>query len=110
MTWEAAKLVGALAIRTADNAQMRELLGFARSLEAERGPAAIQPDSDLSPRERDVAEHLLAGLTYREIGAQLYIAPKTVEHHVARIRRKGGAKSRAEMLRALRHDAAIGRP
>ena len=28
------------------------------------------------------------GLTYRQFGAQLCISPKTVEHHVARIRRK----------------------
>lgn len=110
LTWEGAKLVGAQAIRTADNAQMRELLGFARSLEAERVPPSTGPDSNLSPRERDVAGHLLAGLTYREIGAQLYIAPKTVEHHVARIRRKLGATSRAEMLLALRHHAPAGHP
>jgi DNA-binding CsgD family transcriptional regulator len=49
-----------------------------------------------------VAAHLLAGLTYREIGAQLFIAPKTVEHHVARIRRRLGVQSRSELLLALR--------
>jgi DNA-binding CsgD family transcriptional regulator len=45
---------------------------------------------------------VLAGSTHREIGAQLYISPKTVEHHVARIRSKLGANTRAELLAMLR--------
>jgi DNA-binding CsgD family transcriptional regulator len=49
-----------------------------------------------------VARLVLAGSTHREIGAQLYIAPKTVEHHVARIRGKLGANTRAELLAMLR--------
>lgn len=108
LTWEAAKLVGATAIRTSDSTEMRNLLQFARSLNAERTPTMTKAASDLSPRERDVASHLLSGLTYREIGAQLYIAPKTVEHHVARIRRKLGAQSRAELLLALRRHLVAG--
>jgi len=49
-----------------------------------------------------VARLVLDGSTHREIGAQLYIAPKTVEHHVARIRSKLGAGTRAELLAMLR--------
>jgi DNA-binding CsgD family transcriptional regulator len=45
---------------------------------------------------------VLAGGTYREIGARLFISPKTVEHHVARIRTKVGATTRAEFVAALR--------
>jgi DNA-binding NarL/FixJ family response regulator len=56
----------------------------------------------LSEREQMVAQHIVDGLTYKEIGAQLYISPKTVEHHVAKIRQKLGASTRAEMLAALR--------
>jgi DNA-binding CsgD family transcriptional regulator len=56
----------------------------------------------LSERELEVARLVLAGRTYREIGAQLYISPKTVEHHVARIRTKLGATTRAEFVAALR--------
>jgi DNA-binding CsgD family transcriptional regulator len=85
-----------------DREQMRDLLQFARELTTERTTPLTEDASDLSPRERDVAAHLLTGLTYREIGAQLFIAPKTVEHHVARIRRKLGAQSRAELLLTLR--------
>ena len=58
--------------------------------------------SPLSDREREVAELLLLGMPYRDIGAQLFISAKTVEHHVARIRRRLGAESRSEMLSMLR--------
>ncbi|HEY0226913.1 MAG TPA: LuxR C-terminal-related transcriptional regulator, partial [Mycobacterium sp.] len=58
--------------------------------------------SPLSDRERDVAQLLLLGMPYRDIGAQLFISAKTVEHHVARIRRRLGAGSRSEMLSMLR--------
>ena len=56
-------------------------------------------------------------MPYRDIGAQLFISAKTVEHHVARIRRRLGAESRSEMLSMLRAilaprqlPAAIDRP
>jgi DNA-binding CsgD family transcriptional regulator len=70
-------------------------------------PAPAQPHqpptgSPLSDREREVAELLLLGMPYRDIGAQLLISAKTVEHHVARIRRRLGAGSRSEMLSMLR--------
>jgi DNA-binding CsgD family transcriptional regulator len=56
----------------------------------------------LSEREREVAELLVLGMPYRDIGSQLFISAKTVEHHVARIRRRLGAESRSEMLSMLR--------
>ena len=56
----------------------------------------------LSAREAEIGELVAAGLTHKEVGAQLYISPKTVEHHVASIRQKLGATNRAEMLTALR--------
>lgn len=104
---DAARLAGAAAIRVADSAQMRGLLQLARDLHGDRAPATANVTDDLSERERDVARHLIAGLTYREIGRQLYLAPKTIEHHVARIRRKLGAGSRAELLLALRRQLSV---
>ena len=53
-------------------------------------------------REIGLGELLLLGKPYRDIGAQLFISAKTVEHHVARIRRRLGAESRSEMLSMLR--------
>jgi len=69
---------------------------------ATRSVSARPVSSQLSDREREVAELLLLGMPYRDIGSQLFISAKTVEHHVARIRRRLGAESRSEMLSMLR--------
>ena len=51
---------------------------------------------------------VLEGHGYRAIGERLFISPKTVEHHVARIRSRLGATSRGELLERL-HDILVGR-
>ena len=58
----------------------------------------VPPAATLSNREQEIARRVLTGLTYKEIGAQLFISAKTVEHHVARIRRRLGATSRRELF------------
>jgi DNA-binding NarL/FixJ family response regulator len=115
LPWEASRLAGQAAIRTGDPAAARRLLERARELSEPEatgtrpaGPAAAAAvgartgAGGLSDREVTVARLVLDGSTHREIGAQLYIAPKTVEHHVARIRSKLGANTRAELLAVLR--------
>jgi DNA-binding CsgD family transcriptional regulator/tetratricopeptide (TPR) repeat protein/ABC-type uncharacterized transport system YnjBCD ATPase subunit len=64
--------------------------------------ARAVPDATLSAREQEIARRVLTGLTYKEIGAQLFISAKTVEHHMARIRRRLGAQSRRELFGQLR--------
>jgi DNA-binding CsgD family transcriptional regulator len=59
-------------------------------------------DGPLSGREREVAALVLEGLTYKEIGEQLFISAKTVEHHVARMRQRLGSSSRGELFAHLR--------
>jgi DNA-binding CsgD family transcriptional regulator len=110
LSWEASRLTGQAAIRTTDRSVTRALLGRARDLKEsipsrESGGAALTPEA-LSEREQEVAAYVLDGLTHKEIGAQLFISPKTVEHHVAKIRQKLGATTRAEMLAALRAQAS----
>jgi DNA-binding CsgD family transcriptional regulator len=39
----------------------------------------------LSPRQRDIAERYASGLTYKQIAAELFIAPATVRNHLATI-------------------------
>src|SRR5207248_1396854 len=51
----------------------------------------------LTPREDQVAEHAAAGATNNQIAGALYISPKTVEANLARIYRKLGISSRAEL-------------
>ena len=74
----------------------------ARDARPERGDRPGGFVAGLSEREAEVGRLVLAGRTHRDIGAQLYISPKTVEHHVARIRTKLGATTRAEFVAALR--------
>ena len=101
--WEATHLTGQAAVRASDAATTRALLGRARDLKGAVGaePERLTSDTTLSDRELEVAALVVDGLTHREIGERLFISPKTVEHHVARIRQKLGATSRAEMLAAI---------
>ncbi len=102
LPWEASRLAGQAAVRTSDPVAARHLLERARELAEPDRAAAATGGAGLSERELAVARLVLAGSTHREIGAQLYIAPKTVEHHVARIRAKLGTTTRAEMMAVLR--------
>ena len=75
------------------------LAGFV--LDAFAGPAP-QPESDLdalTPREREVIEHIARGYMYKEIALRLKISPKTVEAHVSSVLRKLQLSSRHELTR-----------
>ena len=50
-----------------------------------------------SPIEQPSARLVLDGLTHKEVGAQLYISPKTVEHHVGHILTKLGFANHAQV-------------
>ena len=103
LAWEGSRLVGRAALDQEAPADARRLLEAARRLH--RSPVAedAAPSTvGLTEREVELARYLIDGHTYKEIGAAMYISPKTVEHHVARIRRKLQAESRAEMLATLR--------
>jgi DNA-binding CsgD family transcriptional regulator len=122
LTSDATRLAGQAALQTPDGKVSGAMLQLARDLKLGAAPGdapgALPDDepqgataspphqppsgSPLSHREREVAELLLLGMPYRDIGTQLFISAKTVEHHVARIRRRLGAGSRSEMLSMLR--------
>ncbi|MEU7765842.1 LuxR C-terminal-related transcriptional regulator, partial [Nocardia sp. NPDC049190] len=55
----------------------------------------------LTERERDIADLVVHGYTNREIAAQLFVSPKTVEKHLARIFVKLGVSSRTGVGAAL---------
>ena len=59
-------------------------------------PAAASPLAALTDREREVLGLLARGLSNREIGAELFITPKTASVHVSNILSKLGAASRTE--------------
>jgi DNA-binding NarL/FixJ family response regulator len=52
---------------------------------------------ELTPTERTVAELAAAGLTNREVAAAAFMSAKTVEANLARVYRKLGIRSRAEL-------------
>ncbi|MDT7789899.1 MAG: hypothetical protein QOF58_8318 [Pseudonocardiales bacterium] len=100
--WDAMALCGAAAARMSNPAEARELLSTGRALRARIGTEDNGPGDGLSKRERAVGELLLEGLTHKAIGARLYISPKTVEQHVAKIRQKLAVGGRAELIASLR--------
>jgi DNA-binding CsgD family transcriptional regulator len=111
-----ARLDWAEALRThaarGDYAQARELARQA-AIEARRldmpGPAdraehlvrdleqAIQASDPLTPREREIAELVSAGITNRAIASQLVLSERTVEGHVRSILAKLQLTNRTEL-------------
>lgn len=57
--------------------------------------------ADLTAREREVAAHLLEGMTSKEIGKALDISYRTVEIYRARLMRKYKASTTADLVHKL---------
>jgi DNA-binding CsgD family transcriptional regulator len=57
--------------------------------------------TELSPREREVAELAVVGRTNSEIAGELFVSVSMVEKHLDAARRKLGARSRTELARLL---------
>jgi DNA-binding NarL/FixJ family response regulator len=82
------------------------LAGFV--LDAFAGAPPSTPDSELdqlTPREREILQHIARGYMYKEIAHRLGISAKTVEAHVSAVLRKLQLTSRHELSRwaAERH-------
>jgi DNA-binding CsgD family transcriptional regulator len=111
------KLAAALLARGAprDRPRARDLLIEARDTFARLGAAEVlsaeallrshrlvasgrrSGGEGLSEREREIASLVATGLSNREIGQELVLSPKTVEHHVSRILGKLQLTSRAAL-------------
>jgi DNA-binding CsgD family transcriptional regulator len=75
---------------------------------AELARTNVVPSRDvLTPSERRVAELAASGKTNRDVASALFISPKTVEANLARIYRKLGIKSRAELGRLFGDSESI---
>jgi DNA-binding CsgD family transcriptional regulator len=70
----------------------------ARALaELRRIPVRRGASTELTPTEQSVADLAASGRTNREVASELFISPKTVEVNLARVYRKLGVTSRAQL-------------
>ena len=83
-----------------------QAIEYALSEEEEREPPTLVPEQQPPPderterltrRQREVALLVARGLTNRQIGSELSVSRNTVNNHVARILRKQGLRSRAQI-------------
>jgi DNA-binding CsgD family transcriptional regulator len=74
-----------------------ELLATGQTARRNRGPAL----QELTPQEFQVAQLLASGGTTREVAAQLYLSPKTVEFHLRNAYDKLGVRSRSALCQVM---------
>jgi DNA-binding NarL/FixJ family response regulator len=92
----------------------RLLAEFSRSAEGSEGgagtpshpvgtpsrPPETSPDLEepLTLRQAEVLALVAQGLSYKEVGARVYLSPRTVKYHMAEIMRKLHVENRAQVL------------
>jgi DNA-binding CsgD family transcriptional regulator len=75
------------------------LEAFSQSLDdTSTGPGQDVPKNPLSPRELEVLRLVAEGLTSKQIGQEIFLSPKTVNHHLTSVFNKLGVDSRAQAV------------
>lgn len=69
-----------------------------------RSPRGERDAVGLTPQEESVASLVANGLSNREVAAELFVSPKTVQYHLTRIYAKLALRSRAELAASWREE------
>ena len=62
---------------------------------------SVETRHDLTAQERQIAQLARDGLSNPEIGARLFLSPRTVEWHLGKVFTKLGIRSRRELHSTL---------
>jgi len=97
--------LGAVAAVEAARRQMRRI--GVRSIPSGARAATRAHPFGLTRREAEVLERICAGRTNAEISAELFLSPRTVDHHVSAMLAKLGVPSRAEAASEARRRGMV---
>ena len=84
-----------------DSVQHALAIGMAARRQEQDAAAARERLQQLTPREREVLEEMVAGNPNKLIAYELQISPRTVEIHRARVMEKMQAQSLAQLVRMM---------
>jgi len=96
------EMLSAMGVEAFADRAGRELLATGETVRKRR----VETRGDLTAQETQIARLARDGLTNPEIGAQLFISPRTVQYHLRKVFLKLGISSRAELERVLPGDPA----
>jgi len=91
------------------NHQMLEHIQQALTLDNERRSTAIKSNQSqkyyatLTPREKEVLEYLVSGVSNKVIAAKMAISPRTIETHRANVLRKMNSESVVSLVQKMSH-------
>ena len=88
----------------------RILAEFRRRAVSPPGVGAKPPGESLSPRELQVLTLVAKGLTYKEVGAQLHLAERTIKYHMGEVVARLHVESRAQAIEYARRAGMLPPP